>query len=416
MTGKRLADKGRDEWTALTINGHVRLRRRVWHDAAAAPGAGGRSLRAADELAGLARRTVSVGARELMCRLNQSSGSFVKTAENLLHAAQLRASKEQVRQIVESQGQAVLAAQQDFTLAPAWTAPQCKVEGTDTTRVYLGVDGVLVPMVTTAEKRKRRENVLKRRKKQDEHPRPQGEPKQGKRKRRRRPLPRIAGGADQAYKEFKLVLFYDEGNERQHCVVTRRDHRYAGMLIDREARRLAFAKADETIANTDGAVWIDRRIDEAHVKLKGRGLDFFHLGEHVHAARRAVFGDCDAAGVSWAGQVLHAVKHEGYEPFWNLVSQQRAKLRSPMKRQALDRLLHYVAQRKHLINYPQFLAKGWQIGSGPTEAACKTVTQRLKGRGRRWNPANAESLSALAAIEQSGQWDAYWPTVLVKAG
>jgi hypothetical protein len=223
------------------------------------------------------------------------------------------------------------------------------------------------------------------------------------------------------------VTFYDEGNQRRHCVVTRRDHRYAGMLIDREARRLGVAKANEKIANTDGAVWIDRRIEDAHVKFDGRGLDFFHLSEHVHATRRAIFGESDAApgrgaapdgggnGAAWAGEVLHAVKHEGYDAFWSLLSQQCGKLRSPAKKQAIDRLQQYVAERKHLINYPRFLTKGWQIGSGPTEAACKTVTQRLKGRGRRWNPANAEAISTMAAIEQSGQWESYWPTVLAKA-
>jgi hypothetical protein len=317
VTGRRLADKGRDEWTALTVNGQVQLRRRRWRDGALAQGAG--SCRPVDALAGLAQRTVSVGAQELMCRLNQSSASFAKTSQNLLKAAQLRASKEQVRQVVEQQGQAVLAAQADFTLAPAWTAEQCRVQGTDQTRVYLGVDGVLAPMVTTAEKRKRRENTLKKRR------------EQGKCNRRRRPLAPLrgaAGGADQSYKELKLVLFYDQANQRQHCVVTGRDHRHAGMLIDREARRLHAAKAQERVANTDGAVWIDHRIDEAHLTFHGRGLDFFHLGQHVHAARRAIFGDTEERGLQWTGQLLHTVKHEGYQPFWDQLTQHRAKLRS----------------------------------------------------------------------------------------
>ena len=30
-----------------------------------------------------------------------------------------------------------------------------------------------------------------------------------------------------------------------------------------------------------------------------------------------------------------------------------------------------------MIQYPEFIAKGWQIGSGPTEATCKTLTARL---------------------------------------
>jgi hypothetical protein len=63
-----------------------------------------------------------------------------------------------------------------------------------------------------------------------------------------------------------------------------------------------------------------------------------------------------------------------------------------------------------MIRYPEFVAKGWQLGSGPTESCCKVLTARLKGRGRRWDARNAEALMALEALDQSGQWPAYWLT------
>jgi hypothetical protein len=37
-------------------------------------------------------------------------------------------------------------------------------------------------------------------------------------------------------------------------------------------------------------------------------------------------------------------------------------------RAAADRLLNYVSERQDMINYPEFISKGWQIGSGPTTA------------------------------------------------
>jgi hypothetical protein len=63
-----------------------------------------------------------------------------------------------------------------------------------------------------------------------------------------------------------------------------------------------------------------------------------------------------------------------------------------------------------MIHSPEFLAKGWQIGSGPTESRCKTSTQRLKGRGRRWDGRNAEAVAALTTLEDSQQWHLYWQT------
>ena len=50
------------------------------------------------------------------------------------------------------------------------------------------------------------------------------------------------------------------------------------------------------------------------------------------------------------------------------------------RKTAAGKLMNYISERRDMINYPEFQAKGWQIGSGPTEARCKTTTSRLKGR------------------------------------
>ncbi len=63
------------------------------------------------------------------------------------------------------------------------------------------------------------------------------------------------------------------------------------------------------------------------------------------------------------------------------------------------------ARMHELIRYPQFQQRHWQIGSGSTEAECKTTTRRVKGHGRRWNAANAEAMIALAALHDSGLWN-----------
>ncbi len=52
--------------------------------------------------------------------------------------------------------------------------------------------------------------------------------------------------------------------------------------------------------------------------------------------------------------------------------------------------------------------RGFDIGSGPTESLCRTLTMRLKGGGKRWDTPNAEALMALAALKHSRLWDTYW--------
>ena len=40
-------------------------------------------------------------------------------------------------------------------------------------------------------------------------------------------------------------------------------------------------------------------------------MDFHHLSEYVHAARRETFGENDVDGSAWADKMMHELKHEG---------------------------------------------------------------------------------------------------------
>jgi len=90
--------------------------------------------------------------------------SFEKAAENLARTAQITISGEQLRLLVEAEGRQVQAAQQATAIATAWTSKDCEVIENNRkvpgkTRVYTGSDGVMVPVITQAEKQKRRAKV-----------------------------------------------------------------------------------------------------------------------------------------------------------------------------------------------------------------------------------------------------------------
>ncbi len=72
LTGKNLRNKGRQEYSVLTINGRVWLRRIRWH------GAGDGSYTPLDVYLDKAEQTISVGAREIGCRLNSDGKNFDK--------------------------------------------------------------------------------------------------------------------------------------------------------------------------------------------------------------------------------------------------------------------------------------------------------------------------------------------------
>jgi hypothetical protein len=374
----------------LTINGRVRIRRRWWHD----PQAG--SAAPADAVLNHSGTTITPGVIELACRENLSATSFARAAANLARTAQVTLSAEQLRKEVEAAGRRVAEAQQAGQIDTAWKAADCRVnpqENDGKTRVYAGCDGVMVPVITDAEKQKRRETIKAKRR---------------CRGRKCKPLPPRRRGADQAWKEFKVVYFYSEDMRRQHVAFTHRNHEAAGKLMRREADRLRFGEAQQRVAVVDGAPWIRDQMQLHLAELDGLGLDFYHLSENVHRARREVFGDDSPEGRAWADELMHLFKHEGCAAAWERLVQWRAGLARSRKRKPADRLLKYVSARQEMIRYPAFQARGWQIGSGPTESQCKLCTKRLKGHGRRWDRRNATAVAALDALDRNRQWHMFW--------
>lgn len=344
---------------------------------------------------------VSVGARELCCRLGVAGGSFDRAATNLDRAAGVKMSEESFRQVVEAEGRAVLAVSENEQLELDFSAAECKTltpEGQEVSRIYASCDGVLVPMTTQVEKDKRRKTTLCKR---DEK-----RPAKGCKRRR---LAAVKKGADQRYKQFYVTAFYDQAQAHRLVGVTRKDHKALGKLLKRDGARVRLCGAQERIGLIDGATHLRKRMEG--LPLTALGLDFFHLSGHVHEGRRATFGEQSAEGDAWVGDMLHTVRHEGYEPFWEKLADWRGDQRCG-KRKAADALLNYVAQRQEMIAYDEFERQGWKIGSGPIEAMCKATTRRLKGPGMRWDADNAEAMMALESIYQSDLWDRYWINAL----
>jgi hypothetical protein len=354
-------------------------------------------------------QSISHGVREMACRLNQGSRCFAKATENLARTAQLRLSRETLRQLVIDEGKAVQAAEKQGRLVLSWDASECFIPDehgrpTASTRVYLGMDGVMTPMVTQAEKDKRRATI------------------KGKRKRRGhkcQPLAKARPGADESFKEIKIVTFYDEPCEHRLVVLTRGDCQQAGKLLRRTAGLIGLDKAQDKVGVVDGAAWIRKQIETQSIPLDALGLDFYHLAENVHKARRAVYGeenpkDKNAPGNAWAAGVLHLARHHSYVEFETAVWDWAFNWRGA-KRKAAQTLLCYISERDEMIRYKEFKERGRQIGSGPTESMCKATTLRVKGSGKKWDADNVEAVMILEALDQSGAWNKYWNLSLTLA-
>src|SRR5207244_3718162 len=138
VTQRRKHNKGRQDFTVLTINGRVRLWRRRWHS----PGEG--TTTPLDRWVDTVEATISLGVRAMACRLNGDGKHFDKAAANLARTAQVPLSGETLRVLVETEGKRVLQAQRSGRLPVGWSAADCRVAPkAKATRLYLGSDGVM---------------------------------------------------------------------------------------------------------------------------------------------------------------------------------------------------------------------------------------------------------------------------------
>jgi hypothetical protein len=223
----------------------------------------------------------------------------------------------------------------------------------------------------------------------------------------------VKKGEDQRYKQFFVTSMHDQEQTHRLVGVTRGDHRRLGRLLRHEAARVRLPGAQERIGSVDGAICLRKHMEV--LPLTDLNLDFYHLSEHVHEAKRTTFGEegeKTKPGEQWADKVLQAVRYEGYEPFWDQLTEWRGCQRAPAKRKAANGLMHYAAERKDMMGYKELEARGCHIGTGVIESMCKAAPLRVKGPGMRWDSDNAEAMMALEALEQSNLWDRYWARAL----
>ena len=82
------------------------------------------------------------------------------------------------------------------------------------------------------------------------------------------------------------------------------------------------------------------------------------------------------------------------------------------RKPTIARELACFRKHKKRMRYFELQSKGFMIGSGIVEAACKTlVTQRLKQSGMRWSTGGAQAILTPRGWDQSERFDDAWALV-----
>ncbi|MCK5806630.1 MAG: hypothetical protein KAI66_27625, partial [Lentisphaeria bacterium] len=205
-----------------------------------------------------------------------------------------------------------------------------------------------------------------------------------------------------------------EGGER---VVHSTALSYFSRLTDAEAfQRLALVEtqrrgvetAQQVVAPTDGAVWIQGFLDFHRPDAK-RILDFGHAAEYVAVIGRSVGAPGSEVFKTWLNSSLHTLKHTGATA---LLPKLRDQVAAHPEQPELADALAYLEKRTAMMNYPEYQRRGWPIGSGSVESANKVVVEaRLKGPGMHWARSNVNPMLSLRNAICSDRWDEAWTDI-----
>jgi len=210
--------------------------------------------------------------------------------------------------------------------------------------------------------------------------------------------------------ETKVGCIYweDEKFQRQQRYLGRFDNSDVfGSYLWLRACECGFRQTNEVIYIGDGAAWI-RTIHDQRFKKAVFIVDWFHASEHIWDCGKNLFGEGTDAAKKWAEKLLNLLWDGWTRKLLKFLEKQRGKYRGE-KLEAIETLYRYIDVNEEQMRYDVFRAKGYDIGSGAVEAACKHVVgKRLKQSGMIWTRHGSSTVLALRTAWLNMEWESLW--------
>jgi hypothetical protein len=144
-------------------------------------------------------------------------------------------------------------------------------------------------------------------------------------------------------------------------------------------------------------------------------IDYYHACEYIYKMADALFSDAKRAQ-AWARKMCRWLKTKPkgiHRVLHSAAAIRRRRIVMGAKRKQYRTAYNYLRKRIGFLDYYQYRRDHLPIGSGVTEAACKTVfTQRLKQSGMTWKPEGGQWIVDLRVIHLSGLWSQVYQAYL----
>lgn len=215
------------------------------------------------------------------------------------------------------------------------------------------------------------------------------------------------------------VSLYDKSGERQHTVYVGASPEYGKAefkkRIEREILHIKsrYPKA-QYLGIADGA-----KSNWEFLKLHTNKqlIDFYHVTEYLSKVAEAACprqtGKPERQ--AWLAERCHQLKHE-HGAAQKILSELKELTKKRLRKELQENLsgtITYFENNHHMMNYADHVEKNLPIGSGVTEAACKTlIKQRLCRSGMRWKSKGMKIVLSLRQIVQTGnRWSQFWEKI-----
>lgn len=145
-----------------------------------------------------------------------------------------------------------------------------------------------------------------------------------------------------------------------------------------------------------------------------RVADYYHASERLWTMAELLFGKGSRA-TAWVRKMQKwLLKPSGvYRVLHSAAALKQLHELRNKKLKEFNKAYRYLRDRMRYMDYAAYRKLGIPLGSGITEAGCKTVyTQRLKLSGMRWQKAGAQCILQLRVLRLSGVWDTAYQRVL----
>jgi hypothetical protein len=218
-------------------------------------------------------------------------------------------------------------------------------------------------------------------------------------------------GVDTENKPLRLSSIYTARMPQEKSVDFKGN--FENMLSVIEGSIVAAEMSLPKILLTDGHLMIKGFAHESTVLKKyEKLLDFYHATEHLSRAADAMYGEKSDMAKWWYNKWRSALKTDSNAPGAILRSMKSLPLRKKLSTTRKDELtteITFFRKNKHLMKYHNFISRGLPIGSGPIEAAAKTIVkQRMCRSGMSWSRTKGQHVLTIRAFVQSGLWENAW--------